>query len=58
MKANETLQATNNDLSEQVKDLMFFLESREKFKDQPQDVKDGTIVIQEDKKKKKKSKKK
>lgn len=57
MKANETLQATNADLSDQVKDLMFFLESREKFKDEPQDVQDGTIVIQ-DKKKKKKPKKK
>lgn len=57
-KSNANLLAANTDLNDQVKDLMFFLESREKFKDEPQDVKDGTIVIQEDKKKKKKSKKK
>lgn len=45
-KENEEIKATNVDLQDQVKDLMFFLEGREKFKDLPQDVKDGTIVIQ------------
>lgn len=51
---NQKLKAENTDLADQVKDLMFFLESREKFKDQPDDVKEGTIMIQEKKKKKKK----
>lgn len=45
-KENEEIKATNVDLQDQVKDLMFFLEGREKFKDLPQEVKDGTIVIQ------------
>lgn len=45
-KENEEVKSSNVDLQEQVKDLMFFLESREKFKDQPQDVKDGTILVQ------------
>lgn len=56
VEANEKLKAENIDLADQVKDLMFFLESREKFKDQPDDVKEGTIVIQELKKKTKKKK--
>lgn len=51
---NKDLQAQNQDLSEQVKDLMFFLESQEKFKDEPQDVKDGTVLIQPDPKSKNK----
>ncbi|WEJ95458.1 RING finger protein Etp1 [Yamadazyma tenuis] len=51
------LEAQNQDLNEQVKDLMFFLETQEKFKDEPQDVKDGTIVIQKDAKSKKGKKK-
>lgn len=34
-----------NSLNEQVADLMFFLDSREKFKDEPEDVREGTIVI-------------
>lgn len=51
---NEKLKGENEDLTEQVKDLMFFLESQEKFKDQPADVRDGTIVIKEKKKGRKK----
>lgn len=47
------LEAQNEDLNEQVKDLMFFLESQEKFKNEPQEVKDGTIVIQKDTKSRK-----
>lgn len=42
---NKNLKATNEDLSEQVKDLMFFLEAQEKFKDQPDDVREGTLVM-------------
>lgn len=45
--SNKELQAQNQDLGEQVKDLMFFLESQEKFKNEPQDVKDGTVLIQQ-----------
>lgn len=55
-EANEKLKTENLDLTDQVKDLMFYLESQEKFKDQPDDVKEGTIVIQELKKKSKKKK--
>lgn len=46
-KENEELKKSNKDLTEQVNGLMFFLESQEKFKDAPQDVKDGQIVIKE-----------
>ncbi|KAK6465058.1 BRCA1-associated protein 2-domain-containing protein [Scheffersomyces coipomensis] len=41
------LEQENKALNEQVTDLMFFLDSQDKFKDEPQDVRDGTIVIQE-----------
>lgn len=34
-------------LSEEVTDLMFFLESREKFKNESQEVRDGTLVIRQ-----------
>lgn len=51
---NAEYKAQNDDLNDQVKDLMFFLESQEKFKDQPDDVKEGTIVIQPKPKSKKK----
>ncbi|OVF06829.1 hypothetical protein A9F13_17g00418 [Clavispora lusitaniae] len=55
-KENAELKAQNEDLSEQVKDLMFYLESQEKFKDQPEEVREGTIVMQPAKGKKKKGK--
>lgn len=42
---NSQLRATNQDLTEQVKDLMFFLETQEKFKNQPEDVKEGKVVV-------------
>lgn len=40
-----TLNQEKTGLEEQVSDLMFFLDSQEKFKDEPQDVRDGTVVI-------------
>ncbi|KAI5963373.1 hypothetical protein KGF57_001318 [Candida theae] len=66
--AIEDIKSQNNDLNDQVRDLMFFLESREKFKDESEDVKQGTVVIPQQssassssstsaKKKKKKAKK-
>lgn len=51
---NAEFKAQNEDLNDQVKDLMFYLESQQKFKDQPDDVKEGTIVIQQQPKSKKK----
>lgn len=44
---NKKLTTQNKDLTEQVNDLMFYLESQEKFKNEPDDVRDGTVVIQE-----------
>lgn len=53
---------SNKDLQDQVKDLMFYLESRDKFDNAPDDVKEGTILVQSTDnkaaKKKKKPKKK
>lgn len=51
---NTEYKTQNEDLNDQVKDLMFYLESQEKFKDQPDDVKEGTIVMQPPPKSKKK----
>jgi BRCA1-associated protein len=45
-EANKSLELANQDLGEQVKDLMFFLETQEKFKDRPDDERDGQVVIQ------------
>ncbi|KAK6458067.1 BRCA1-associated protein 2-domain-containing protein [Scheffersomyces xylosifermentans] len=42
-----SLEQEKTGLSEQVTDLMFFLDSQEKFKNESQDVKDGTVVIQQ-----------
>lgn len=42
---NKLLKQERDDLQEQVRDLMFFLESREKFADQPEDVKQGRVVV-------------
>lgn len=66
-KIIEKLEQEKKELGEQVTDLMFFLDSKEKFKDEPEDVRQGTVVILEPqsrstsnsttKKKKKKSKK-
>ncbi|CUM53378.1 unnamed protein product [Debaryomyces tyrocola] len=44
---NKQLTTQNKDLTEQVNDLMFYLESQEKFKNEPDDVRDGTVVIQQ-----------
>ncbi|RCK54863.1 RING finger protein ETP1 [Candida viswanathii] len=46
-KTIEALTDENKGLNEQVTDLMFFLDSQEKFKNESQEVKDGTIVIQQ-----------
>ncbi|KAI3405449.2 hypothetical protein KGF56_001748 [Candida oxycetoniae] len=43
----EKLKKEKGELNEQVKDLMFFLDSNEKFKNEPEDVKQGTVVIQQ-----------
>ncbi|GMF77024.1 unnamed protein product [[Candida] boidinii] len=43
---NKKLKEEAEELQQQVQDLMFFLESREKFKDAPDDVKEGQIVIE------------
>lgn len=43
---NVKLKQDNEELMDQVKDLMFYLESQEKFKDQPEDVREGQIVMQ------------
>ncbi|KAG7195468.1 uncharacterized protein KQ657_003230 [Scheffersomyces spartinae] len=53
-----SLKEENASLNEQVTDLMFYLESRDKFKDQPEDVRDGTIVINQPTKSQKKTKQK
>lgn len=46
------------ELKEQAKDLMFFLESQEKFKNAPEDVKEGTVVMTHNGSQKKLKKKK
>lgn len=46
-KTIDALTDENKGLNEQVTDLMFFLDSQEKFKNESQEVKDGTIVIQQ-----------
>lgn len=43
-------------LEEQVSDLMFFLDSQEKFKNEPQDVRDGTVIIPSSSKQRRKKK--
>lgn len=40
-----SLKKENVDLKEQVQDLMFYLESQEKFKDADESVKQGTVVV-------------
>ncbi|WPK27306.1 hypothetical protein PUMCH_004687 [Australozyma saopauloensis] len=51
------LKEENEELAQTSKDLMFYLESQEKFKDQPEDVREGTIVVTQKKKSTKKKKK-
>ncbi|CAI5756417.1 unnamed protein product [Candida verbasci] len=53
-----TLTQENKDLQAQANDLMFYLDNQEKFKNESQDVKDGTIIIQQQSKKNNKKKKK
>lgn len=71
-KQNEQLEKTNQrllnektDLQDQVKDLMFYLETQEKFKDATEEEKNGSVIIKQstaqpsaNKKQKKKKKKK
>lgn len=45
-EVNKGLELANQDLGEQVKDLMFFLETQEKFKDRPDDERDGQVIVQ------------
>lgn len=47
---NELLKAQNAELQDQVKDLIFFLESQERFKDDPE-AREGTVVVKDKKKK-------
>ena len=44
---NKALVESKVDLEEQVKDLMFYLDSQEKFKDADESVKEGTVLIQQ-----------
>ncbi|CAI4063417.1 hypothetical protein SKDZ_08G0320 [Saccharomyces kudriavzevii ZP591] len=62
---NKVLAESKQDLEEQVKDLMFYLDSQEKFKNADESVKEGTILMQQplegaqsSKSKKKRNKKK
>ncbi|CAK7902399.1 RING finger protein Etp1p [[Candida] anglica] len=43
--SNKEMQTQNDDLSEQVKDLMFFLETQEKFKDKSDADKEGQVIM-------------
>ncbi|GMG34825.1 unnamed protein product [Ambrosiozyma monospora] len=42
---NEKIKKEKEELQEQVNDLMFYLESQEKFKDASDDVKEGQIIM-------------
>lgn len=42
---NKKLKEEKEDLSEQLRDVMFYLGAQEKFKDQPEDVKEGQVVM-------------
>lgn len=44
---NKELIERNQDLSDQVRDLLFYLDSREKFKNELNEVKEGTVVVQD-----------
>ncbi|CAH2352138.1 RING finger protein Etp1p [[Candida] railenensis] len=44
-ESSQTLKTENEDLTEQVKDLMFFLETQEKFKDKPDEEKEGQVIM-------------
>lgn len=44
-KDHDTALQQKQDLQEQVTDLMFYLESQEKFKDADESVKEGTIIV-------------
>lgn len=57
-KENTELKKQKQDLEEQTKDLMFYLDSQEKFKNAPDAVKEGQIVMKPSKTSKRKKKKK
>lgn len=44
---NQSLKLQTEELQSQVTDLMFYLESQDKFKDASDDVRNGTILVQE-----------
>ncbi|XBA47210.1 hypothetical protein SBP28_001677 [Candidozyma auris] len=50
IQENEKLKTEREALSEQVRDLMFYLESQAKFKDQPAEVKEGQVIMKPKKK--------
>ncbi|KAI5951427.1 hypothetical protein KGF54_004501 [Candida jiufengensis] len=47
LKVIEDLKLENEGLKEQNNDLMFYLDSNQKFENQPEDVKQGKVVIQQ-----------
>ncbi|KAG7935621.1 uncharacterized protein OGAPODRAFT_15903 [Ogataea polymorpha] len=53
-KENQELKAQNAELQEQVNDIMFYLESQEKFKNAPDEVKEGKIITRPSRKAKEK----
>lgn len=56
-KRQTELESTCADLQEQVRDLLFFLDARDKLADADQDVTQGTVVVPSSSSKKKKKKK-
>ncbi|EJS43521.1 YHL010C [Saccharomyces arboricola H-6] len=44
---NKVLSESKQDLEDQIRDLMFYLDSQEKFKDADESVKEGTVLIQQ-----------
>ena len=54
---NSELQEKNKDLEDQVRDLMFYLDTQSKLKDAPEEVKEGQIVIKKKPKKHRRSRK-
>lgn len=57
-ESKKELESKNEELGEQVKDLMFFLETQEKFKDKPEEERDGQIIMQKPSSSKSRRKKK
>ncbi|CCK69664.1 Etp1p KNAG_0C05660 [Huiozyma naganishii CBS 8797] len=45
-KSRETLRAEKTDVEEQLRDIMFYLDTQNKFKDATEEERDGAVVIQ------------